>query len=112
MAATVAGTLDAIGMTVVTEMILALHLLHGVLPRHPRGTVMTVRRVDVNHHLTVAVPLPLPDRGMTTGATGTGIGTWIDAGGMIRVIVTEVTRRGKIGTKETTGAGTIIGFGP
>ena len=109
MAVTVAETRDAIGMTVVAEVIPALHLPRAVLCRHPRDTVMTVRWVDVIRHLAVAVPLPLPlpGPGMTTGVTGTG--TWIGAG---RPLVTGITRREGIGTKETTGAGLALGIGP
>lgn len=112
MAGTVAETLDAIEMTVVTEMIPALHLHfhHAVLRRHPRGTVTTVRWVDVTRHLAVAVPHLLPGPETATGATG--IGTWIGAAGMIRPIVTGITRRERIGTEETTGAGTVTGTGP
>ena len=111
MAVTVAETRGAIGMTVAAEAIPALHLPRAVLCRHPRDTVTTVRWVDVIRHLAVAVPLPLPlplpGPGMTTGVTGTG--TWIGAG---RPLVTGITRRERIGTEETTGAGLALGIGP
>ena len=109
MAVTAAETRDAIGMIVVTESVLGLHLHRAVLPRHHRGTVTTVRRVDVIRHLAVVVPLPLPGPGMTAGVTG--IGTWIGVGGVIRVTAKGATRREKIGTKEMAGGGTITEIG-